>query len=119
MAWHTVKDAQALTGKSRRTLYRDMAKGLLSWGFQGNGQRCIETSELLRVYGELKDVAQPEAEKVAHSGTPQNDTILAELTALRTEVHQLRDTLHRLEPTSPSKPSWWQKLLAWSSRRDR
>lgn len=30
MAWHTIQEAQKLTGKSRRTLYRDMAAGRLS-----------------------------------------------------------------------------------------
>ncbi len=35
MAWHTIQEAQNLTGKSRRTLYRDMAAGRLSWEVEG------------------------------------------------------------------------------------
>ncbi len=51
MAWHSVTDAQKLTGKSRRTLYRDMAEGRITWEVRANNRRYIETSELLRVYG--------------------------------------------------------------------
>ncbi|MGP1047296.1 entry exclusion protein 1, partial [Serratia sp. CY55921] len=53
MAWHSVAQAQALTGKSRRTLYRDMAAGRVSWRTSADGKRELETTELLRVYGEL------------------------------------------------------------------
>ncbi|HBO4240121.1 TPA: entry exclusion protein 1, partial [Pseudomonas aeruginosa] len=60
MAWHTIQEAQKLTGKSRRTLYRDMAAGRLSWEPEGDSARRLETSELIRVYGELKPLAQPE-----------------------------------------------------------
>lgn len=71
MAWHTIQEAQKLTGKSRRTLYRDMAAGRLSWVPEGDSGRRLETSELIRAYGELNPLAQPEAEKVAHGGVIQ------------------------------------------------
>lgn len=115
MAWHSVTDAQKLTGKSRRTLYRDMAEGRITWEVRDNNRRYIETSELLRVYGSLKDVAQPEPEKVAHSGTPQNDAVLAELKALRAEVRELRETLQLIEhkPQEPDTktPPWWRRFF--------
>lgn len=115
MAWHSVTDAQKLTGKSRRTLYRDMAEGRITWEVRDNNRRYIETSELLRVYGSLKDVAQPEPEKVAHSGTSQNDAILAELKALRVEVRELRETLQLIEhkPQEPDTktPPWWRRFF--------
>ena len=53
MAWHTIQEAQKLTGKSRRTLYRDMSKGRLTWAPEGDNARRLETSELIRVYGAL------------------------------------------------------------------
>ena len=46
MAWHSVAQAQALTGKSRRTLYRDMAAGRVSWRTNAGGRRELETTEL-------------------------------------------------------------------------
>ena len=53
MAWHTIQDTLKLTGKSRSQLYRDMAKGLVSYRTNKDDRREFETSELIRVYGEL------------------------------------------------------------------
>ena len=128
MAWHTIQEAQKLTGKSRRTLYRDMAAGRLSWEPEGDSGRRLETSELIRVYGELKPLAQPEPEKTAHGdtglGTQDTALILAELKALREEVAELRQAMrlieHEPEPAQPEtaenvpddKPlPWWKRPL--------
>lgn len=128
MAWHTIQEAQKLTGKSRRTLYRDMAAGRLSWAPEGDSARRLETSELIRVYGELKPLAQPEAEKTAHGdtalGTQDTALILAELKALREEVAELRQAMrlieHKPEPAQPDSPEsvptdkptpWWRRPL--------
>lgn len=136
MAWHTILEAQKLTGKSRRTLYRDMSKGRLSWAPEGDNARRLETSELIRVYGTLLPVAQSEIEKPAHAGTGvgTQDTalILAELKALREEVAELRQAMRLIEhkpdpvpsvipdtpegvPDSPQLPlPWWKK---WAFRQ--
>nr|WP_015647650.1 entry exclusion protein 1 [Pseudomonas sp. GLE121]AGL12840.1 entry exclusion protein 1 [Pseudomonas sp. GLE121] len=101
MAWHTIQEAQKLTGKSRRTLYRDMSTGRLSWVPEGENARRLETSELIRAYGALLPVAQPESEKKAHSdtglGTADTTLILAELKALREEVAELRQAMRLIE----------------------
>ena len=115
MAWHTITEAQKLTGKSRRTLYRDMATGRLSWEPEGDSARRLETSELIRVYGELKPLAQPEDEKKAHAdtaiGTPDTALILAELKALRQEISELRQHMFLLEHKPDPVPSVTQKPL--------
>ncbi|WP_256588075.1 entry exclusion protein 1 [Pseudomonas sp. FFUP_PS_473] len=128
MAWHTIQETQKLTGKSRRTLYRDMAAGRLSWEPEGDSGRRLETSELIRVYGELKPLAQPEPEKTAHGdtglGTHNTALILAELKALREEVAELRQAMRLIEhkpdlaqPDTPKsvpndKPTpWWKRPL--------
>lgn len=128
MAWHTIKEAQQLTGKSRRTLYRDMAAGRLSWKPEGDNARRLETSELIRVYGELKPLAQPEAKESAHfdtaAGTHAMAQVLAELRALRTEVAELRQTMLLLEHKPPAAQSdtlenvpettptpWWKRTF--------
>jgi predicted DNA-binding transcriptional regulator YafY len=129
MTWHTIQEAQKLTGKSRRTLYRDMAAGRLSWVPEGDNSRRLETSELIRVYGFLLPVAQPEPEKTAHgdtaSGTPDTALILAELKALRQEVSELRQAMRLLEHKPDPVPSVTPeppetvpepKLLPWWSR---
>lgn len=101
MAWHTIQEAQKLTGKSRRTLYRDMAEGRLSWELEGDRSRRLETSELIRAYGALLPLAQPDSEKTAHGdtdfGTQDTALILAELKALREEVAELRQAMRLLE----------------------
>lgn len=128
MAWHTIQEAQKLTGKSRRTLYRDMATGRLSWEPEGENARRLETSELIRVYGALLPMAQPETEKTAHAdtaiGTQDTALILAELKALREEVAELRQAMrlieHKPEPAQPDTPKsvptdkptpWWRRPL--------
>ena len=131
MAWHTIQEAQKLTGKSRRTLYRDMAAGRLSWAPEGDNARRLETAELIRVYGELLPLAQPEAEKTAHAdtapGTQDMALVLAELRALRAEVGELRQAMllleHKPEPApavTPDTPEtvpgqtplpWWKRPI--------
>lgn len=135
MAWHTVQETQKLTGKSRRTLYRDMASGRLSWEPEGDNARRLETSELIRVYGELKPLAQPDIEKTAHAdtaiGTQDTALILAELKALREEVSELRQAMRLIEykpsaaqdGTTISVPSdtqlpWWKRPIFKTSKRD-
>lgn len=128
MAWHTIQEAQKLTGKSRRTLYRDMAAGRLSWAPEGDSARRLETSELIRVYGALLPMAQPESEKAAHgdtaNGTQDMALLLAEMKALREEMAELRQAMRLLEykpdpvpPVTPESvptnkpPPWWRRPL--------
>lgn len=118
MPWHSIKEAQNLTGKSRRTLYRDMAAGRLSWNPASDGGRELETSELLRVYGAFVDKRDCGTEEVAHGdttfGTPEIALVLEELKALRAEVSELKATLLRLEHKPEQKDSaepkpWWKR----------
>lgn len=67
MAWHTVQETLKLTGKSRSQLYRDMAKGLVSYRTGKNDRREFETSELIRAYGELRTSETPKRHKEGHS----------------------------------------------------
>lgn len=118
MAWHSVSQAQKLTGKSRRTLYRDMASGRVSYRTNASGHRECETSELIRVYGPLADDGTEERHTVSQTdGTAPGAEIMEELKALRQEVAELKTMLLRLEhkeepnqqPVPPAQPAapWW------------
>lgn len=101
MAWHTLAQAIELTGRSRRSIYRDMNAGRVSYRVRDDGRRELETSELLRSYGPLRAVAQPQAQEVAQvgtaAGTPDLTELLTELRLLRGEVAELRQTMLLLE----------------------
>jgi len=123
MVWHTLKEAITLTGRSRRSLYRDMSEGRVSYGLDPAGNRRLDTSELIRAYGALESVAQPGTQVMAHVGTTEPlDRVIAELQALREEVQTLRACLLRLEhkpdphtasatPSVPDQPTTWSSLI--------
>lgn len=123
MAWHTLNETVKLTGRSRRSIYRDMDRGLVSYGLDTTGNRQFETSELMRAYGALAPVAQPDTADVAQVGTAQPwDQVLAELQALRKEVQELRATVLLIEhkPAPPkitklSTPEKNQEPATWAS----
>lgn len=105
--WHTLQDAIELTGRSRRSLYRDMDAGRVSYRVRADGRRELETSELMRAYGALLPVAQADTAAVAQADTPhgtpaagsseQMGALLEELRLLREEVASLRAAMLRLE----------------------
>jgi hypothetical protein len=93
MAWHTVQDTLKLTGRSRSQLYRDMAKGLVSYRTGKDERREFETSELIRVYGELQDL---ETAKRHKEGQSKSDNIQAgnvQLEAIQQKLDALQETV--------------------------
>lgn len=86
MAWHTLRDALKMTGRSRSQFYRDMRAGLASYRTGRDGRREFETSELIRAYGELKQNETPERHSEGHAENPhdqQTERILRELNELK------------------------------------
>nr|AAB59142.1 entry exclusion protein 1 (exc1) [Escherichia coli] len=86
MAWHTLRDALKMTGRSRSQFYRDMRGGLVSYRTGRDGRREFETSELIRAYGELKQNETPERHSEGHAENPhdqQTERILRELNELK------------------------------------
>lgn len=116
MAWHSVRQALKLTGKARSTLYRDMAKGRVSYRTEHDGSRSVETSELIRAYGELR---QGETEKRDTRGQLNETANLAiselvaeiralreEVSGLKTELQEVRRLEHKTETAQPE--AWWR-----------
>ena len=86
MAWHTLRDALKMTGRSRSQFYRDMRAGLVSYRTSQDGRREFETSELIRAYGELKQDETPERHSAGQAENPhvqQTERILRELNELK------------------------------------
>lgn len=129
MAKLTIGRMAKLYGLHRSTLHEAVAKGRITAGVDGKGQKVIDLSEMIRVYGEPPGNAR-------HSPTPSPNTgptvpgealqpLLDELKLLREEVRELRQALLRIEhkpaPTAkvPPKasvtaqgPATWAGLLS-------
>lgn len=113
--WHTLAQATKLTGRSRRSLYRDMDAGRVSYRVRDDGRRELETSELIRAYGPLRGLARETVPEVAQAGTPDGTlsaepmaALLEELRLLREEVAGLRAELRLIEH-KPGKPPMGEK----------
>ena len=92
MALVSKTEAAKLTGKSRTTIHSYVNKGKLS---ATDGK--IETSELIRVFGELKteSYAQPAQTKMLQSGrnlTPDQTARIRDLENQNDELRQDRDS---------------------------
>lgn len=104
MAWHTLQNALKMTGRSRSQFYRDMRAGLISYKTSQSGRREFETSELIRVYGELKQNETPERHTQGQTKKPHNqqtERIFQELNEMKQcltlmlEDKQAQDTERR------------------------
>lgn len=93
MAWVSVRQAMELTGKGRSSLYRDMSRGRVSYRSEVDGGRLLDTSELIRVYGELRQVTSPERDGERQLDETRNEAmelLVSEIKLLREEVAGLR-----------------------------
>lgn len=124
MAKLTIGRMAKLYGLHRSTLHEAVAKGRVSVGFDGKGQKVIDLAEMIRVYGEPPGSALHRPTPIPDtSPTPSPDalhTLLEELRLLREEVRELRTALllleHKAEPKSPpprtpQEPATWASLM--------
>lgn len=124
-----------LYGLHRSSVYEAVAKGRVSAGFDGNGQKVIDLSEAIRVWGEppSNQTAKPDTRhlaSIADQTHPTDQTDLARIIAeavaqavapLIEEVQGLRAELRLLEhrPERPApveqpdeQPDEWADLVA-------
>lgn len=93
MAWHTIQDTLKLTGKSRSQLYRDMAKGLVSYRIGQDERREFETSELIRVYGEFNTNKTQVRHKKGQSKKGDMSVENPQLAAIQKQLDSLQHTV--------------------------
>ncbi len=117
MAKVSITAAAKLAGVSRSTLYRTyIEKGLLSASKDQQGKRCIDTSELLRVFGTLQGEAEQgdTSDSVGQSdATPSDSVEQPEKSPQSNELAlelELKLTKEQLEE-SRSREEWYKKKI--------
>ena len=75
MARITIKEAVAITPVSESTLRRDIKSGKVSSEKDERGRRRIDTSELVRVYGQLTHSTAFNDQEMTAVDTPENSTV--------------------------------------------
>lgn len=94
MAKLTITQAAKAVGKRRATLYEHVKKGKLSRDSEGN----IDTSELLRVYGKLKEESQSDGTRrtFANENTTGRERTPSSVLTLQHENETLREKVKEL-----------------------
>lgn len=107
MALVNITEAARLAGKSRSHFYKGYIKtGKVSVSKDAEDKPCIDTAELLRVFGKLQDTGDTgERDAPAHAPTPPPQSVdTGKLAALELEVKLLREQLAKAE----TRESWLQ-----------
>jgi hypothetical protein len=104
----TIGRMATLYGLHRSTLHEAVAKGRVTASLDGKGQKVIDLSEMIRVYGEaLGQARQSPTPTPDTPPTPPLDTLqplLEEMRLLREEVRELRQALRLLEHKPEAMP---------------
>ena len=96
MAQVSISEAARLTKRSRTTIYRYRDDGKLSFSTDTQGNPAIDTSELMRVFGEISlnrsELSREDEDE--HHVTHELNNVHAEL---QRENNLLSETINRLE----------------------
>lgn len=113
MARVSISKAAQLAGISRTAIYKTyIEKGLISISKDTKGKKYIDTSELLRVFGELQvdsqglQVDTSKVDRGLQQSTPV-DTSFAEVITLKSELEQLKQQLAKSE----EREAWYQSQI--------
>lgn len=93
MAKLNLSQAAKIVGKNRTTIWRHISSGKLSAERDRDGLPFVDTSELIRVYGELKLDATHAAEKLQHQATPSYEDLIEAVYQLREEQIRMREQI--------------------------
>ena len=100
----SVSEAAKLTGVARQTINRHIRSGKLS-AVHKNGKKVIDTSELIRVYGEIKLPNIPKNGTQNNENVPQSSTNQTELISkLIAQVERLTKVVDHLTLRLEYKP---------------
>lgn len=115
-----ITEAAKLIGKSTQTLYRHIKAGKLSKHASGK----LETSELIRVYGELSQYENKERHVTSHAVKQQNfDAVIAALQQqiewLESEIKEVRADAQEREKQALDREKRLMALLEHQPSRDK
>lgn len=105
MAKVNLSHAAKLTGKNRTTIWRHINSGRLSYERDRDGLPFVDTSELIRVYGELKPTATHQSKKKPHKATPDYESLVVTIEQLRKEQAEMRVQIENLTNRLSYTPS--------------
>jgi hypothetical protein len=117
----SISEAARLTGKSRKTIQRYVADGRISMSQHDAGRNGIDTSELIRVFGNLSQPAPalshaPESQSVPSDVAAllaalqaENAVLKAQVEAQNANLADLRQSLRLLEHVPAKRRWWWAK----------
>ena len=120
MAYVTIEEAARLTGKSTQSLYRHVKQGKVSKHHDG-----FDTSELMRVYGALRNLSDTTVNFEAFSNESEvevsmlrreNELLRGNIEELRTDKHKLQETIDYFQrqlsaPVQATEKSFFSKLF--------
>ncbi len=118
MAKVTISKAIKLSGVSRSTFYTSyINQGKITVSKDKDGKKCIDTSELLRVFGELQldtPVKQPNS-STEQLQIPQSNTKYEDNQSLKVEVALLKQQLEgarQREEEFSKREQWYQGQIS-------
>lgn len=103
----TIQEAIQLTGKSRSTIQRYIAAGKLSKTDKG-----IDTSELIRVFGELN---RSDDKAMNQPDLAREQWLMSQIESLRAELKQVREDAARREELANEREKRLLNLLEHKS----
>lgn len=104
MAKVNLSQAAKLTGKNRTTIWRHIHSGKLSIDRDRDGLPFVDTSELIRVYGELEPIATDGTQKKPHEATLGYEDLVATIELLRKEQAEMKKQINDLTKRITYKP---------------
>ena len=99
MARHKISEAAKMVGKHRKSIYRHIKQGRVSSHTGDDGEKYIDTSELIRVYGKIETPETGfEIARILENETPETAKLLRELISIvKHQSDQLEAIKNELE----------------------
>ncbi|MGX2962143.1 MerR family transcriptional regulator [Shewanella sp. FeAMO] len=105
MAKLNLSQAAKVVNKSRVTIWRHIKSGKLSAERDRDGNPLVDTSELLRVYGEMKVIATPKTKTKQQLETPHYHDLLELIRDLKNEQFEMKEIILDLRNRIEHKPA--------------